>query len=155
MCQVVNLTMTYMIGGMSHRDVGIWSIRLHFLWWNMFQIMTNNAQEISLRGWQWTKLMYDCLMIEMPELKAKDNVNVLVSHLETTFFTRHTSSPETVVSVPASLSITNEIQRDKDTRLLWKGRGFRFDERMSQQSTICTHAHIFRLSHKTRKICRK
>jgi hypothetical protein len=84
-------------------------------------------------------------MIEMPELKAKDSLNVVSIHLETTsFLTRHTSSPETVVLVPASLSISNKIQRDKDTRLLWKGRGYKFDERMSQQSTILfAHMHTF------------
>ena len=85
-------------------------------------------------------------MIEMPELKAKDSLNVVSIHLgtATTFLTRHTSSPETVVLVPASLSVSNKIQRDKDTRLLWKGRGYKFDERMSQQSTILfAHMHTF------------
>ena len=84
-------------------------------------------------------------MIEMPELKAKDSLKVVSIPLKTTtFLTSLTSSPETVVLVPASLSISNKIQRDKDTRLLWKGRGYKFDERMSQQSTILfAHMHTF------------
>ena len=97
-------------------------------WWNVISTWLSNAWKCRSLG-------------------LERQLSLVCSHLVIKALTKLVYGPETVALIPVFLSTSNKIQRDKDTRLWWKGRGYKFDERMSQQSNILyAHMHTFCLS---------